>query len=83
MSALWFLKGRHLEFYIPIDLKNSPQYYLDMTFPPAKFDVVWSKETQVIVKKKEVWRPHKHKHPQNLVNCVLSMLDFTFIKTGM
>ena len=46
-----FQKGRHLEFYIVIDPKNNSHLYLDMTYPPAKFDVNWSKETQVIVEK--------------------------------
>ena len=32
--------------YIPIDPKSSPQLCLDMTYPPAQFDVDWSKETQ-------------------------------------
>ena len=38
-------------FYSPIDPKINPYMCLDMTYPPAKFDVDWSKETQVIVKK--------------------------------
>ena len=38
-------------FYSPIDPKNNPHLCLDMIHPPAKFDVDWSKETQVIVKK--------------------------------
>ena len=38
-------------FYSPIDPKNNPHLCLDMIHPPAKFDVDWWKETQVIVKK--------------------------------
>ena len=37
--------------YSPIDPKNNPQMCLDMIYQPAKFDVDWSKETQVILKK--------------------------------
>ena len=37
-------------FYSPIDPKNNPHLCLDMIHPPAKFDVDWSKETQVIIK---------------------------------
>ena len=37
--------------YGPIDPKNNPHLCLDMIYPPAKFDVDWSNETQVIVKK--------------------------------
>ena len=32
-------------FYSSIDPKINPQVCLDMTYPPAKFDVDWSKET--------------------------------------
>ena len=32
-------------------LQSNPHLCLDMTYPPAKFDVDGSKETQVIVKK--------------------------------
>ena len=39
-------------FYSPIDPNNNPHLWLDMIHPPAKFDVDWSKETQVIVNKK-------------------------------
>ena len=38
-------------FYSPIDPKNNPHLCLDMIHPPAKFDVDWWKETEVIVKK--------------------------------
>ena len=38
-------------FYSPIDPKNNPHLYLDMIYPSAKFDVDWSKEIQVIIKK--------------------------------
>ena len=38
-------------FYSPIDPKMYPHPYPDTIYPPAKFDVDWSKETQVIVKK--------------------------------
>ena len=38
-------------FYSPIDPKVNAHLCLDMAYPPAKFDVDWSKETQVIVKK--------------------------------
>ena len=38
-------------FYSSIDPKINPHLCLDMTYPPAKFDVDWSKETQVIEKK--------------------------------
>ena len=38
-------------FYSPTDPKINPQLCLDMTHPPAKFDVDRSKETKVIVKK--------------------------------
>ena len=65
-------------FYIPIDPKNNPHLCLDMIHPPAKFDVDWSKETQVIVKKLMFdARPPDHRHPhsnnqvspcENLVN---------------
>ena len=34
--------------------KNNPYLCLDMIYLPAKFDVDWSKETQVIVKKTNV-----------------------------
>ena len=44
-------------FYSPIDPQNNPHLYLDMIYPSAKFDVDWSKEIQVIVKKTNVWRP--------------------------
>ena len=37
-------------FYSPIDPKNNPHLCLDMIYPPAQFDVDWSKDTQVIVK---------------------------------
>ena len=37
--------------YIPIDSKINPHLRLDMAYPPAKFDVDESQETQVIVKK--------------------------------
>ena len=43
-----FLKGRHLKFYSPIDPKNNPHSYLDMTYPPAKFDVDWSKKIKLL-----------------------------------
>ena len=46
-----------LGFYIPIDPKINPHLHLDTTYPQAKFDVDWSKETQVIVKKTNVWHP--------------------------
>ena len=42
-------------FYSPIDHKINPHLRLYTTYPPAKFDVDWSKETQVIVKKNNVW----------------------------
>ena len=32
-------------FYSPIDPKINPHLCLDMIYPPAKFDVDWSKET--------------------------------------
>ena len=63
---IFFLNGHRLEFYSLIDLKINPRLCLDMTYPPAKFDVDWSKETLVIVKK--VWclpgHPPHHRHPQ-------------------
>ena len=46
-----YYKICRLNFYSQIDPKNNSYLYLDMTYPPAKFDVDWSKETQVIVKK--------------------------------
>ena len=56
-----------MEFYSPIEPKNNAHLYLDMTYPPDKFD--WSKETQVIVKKTKVWclpsHPLDHRHPQS------------------
>ena len=52
MYLLTFLTGQHLEFYGPIDPKINHHMCLDMTCPPAKFNVDWWKETQVIVKKK-------------------------------
>ena len=56
MSALWYILkllvfASWQRFYSPIDPKINPHLCLDMTHPPAKFDVDWSKETQVIVKK--------------------------------
>ena len=61
MSALWYiLKLLVLTswqgFYNPIDPKIDPHLCLDVTYTPAKFDVDWSKETQVI-KLTNVWRP--------------------------
>ena len=38
-------------FYSPIDPKINPHLYLYMTHSPAKSDVDWSKETQVVEKK--------------------------------
>ena len=38
-------------FYSPTDPKINPQLCLDMTYPPVKFHIASSKETQVIVKK--------------------------------
>ena len=38
-------------FYSKIDPSINPHMCLDMTYPPAKFDVDWSKETEVIIKK--------------------------------
>ena len=38
-------------FYSPIDHKINPHLCLDMIYPPTNFDVDWSKETEVIVKK--------------------------------
>ena len=35
--------------------KKNPHLRLDITYPPAKFDVDGSKETQVIIKKTNVW----------------------------
>ena len=35
----YFLNGHRLEFYDPIDPKVNPHLCLDMTYPPAKFDV--------------------------------------------
>ena len=35
----YVLKGHHLEFYSPIDLKINSHLCRDMTYPPAKFDV--------------------------------------------
>ena len=65
-------------FYSPIDPKNNPHLCLDMIYPPAKFDVDWSKETQVIVKKlmfdartPNHWHPHSNNQVspcENLVN---------------
>ena len=40
--------------YSPIDPQINPLLYLDMTYPPAKFDVDWSQETQVTVKKNKL-----------------------------
>ena len=59
-SALWcilklFVLASWQGFYSLIDPKINPHLCLDMTYPPAKFDVDWSKETQVIVKKTNVW----------------------------
>ena len=36
-------------YYSPINPKINPYLCLDMTYPPAKFDVDWSKETQTSV----------------------------------
>ena len=57
MSDLWYLLKLIVlasweGFYSPVDSKINPHLCLDMTYPPAKFDVDWSKETQAIVKKK-------------------------------
>ena len=41
-------------FYSPIDPQINPYMCLDMTYPPTKFDIDWSKETQVMVKKPNV-----------------------------
>ena len=35
----YFLKSHRLEFYGLIDQKINPHLRLDMTYPPAKFDV--------------------------------------------
>ena len=56
--------------YSPIDPQNDPHLCLDMIYPPAKFDVDLSKETQVIVKKTKTparlpARPPDHRHPQS------------------
>ena len=52
--------------YSPIDPRNNPHQCLDMIYPPAKFDVDWSQETQVIVKKIMFdARPPIHWHPQS------------------
>ena len=61
MSALWYILkllvlARWQGFYSPIDLQNNPHLCLDMIYQPAESDVDWSKETQVIVKKPNVWR---------------------------
>ena len=44
--------------YSSTDPQNNIQLCLDMIYPPAKFDVDWSKATQVIVKKTNVRRMH-------------------------
>ena len=56
-------------FYSPIDpQKQSPP---DMIYLSAKFDVDWSKETQVIVKKNNVWRPDAHPPARPLTSSIL------------
>ena len=58
MIYLWKILNIHwLEFYTPIDPKIDPHMCLDMTYPPTKFDVDWSKETQVIFKKTNIHPP--------------------------
>ena len=61
MSALWYILklfgfASWQGSYSPPDPKINPHLCLDMTYPPAQFDVDWSKETQVIVKKTTVSR---------------------------
>ena len=51
MSALWYILkllvlASWQGVYTPIDPNINPHLCLDMTYPPAKFDVDWSKETQ-------------------------------------
>ena len=59
-----FLDSWHL-FYSPIDPPPQKTHLcLDMIYQPTKFDVDWSKETQVIIKKNNVWRPPVW-HPQS------------------
>ena len=53
-GALWYsLKLLVLAswqgYYSPINPKINPYLCLDMTYPPAKFNVDWSKETQTSV----------------------------------
>ena len=55
MSALWYILkllvlASWQGFYSPTEPKIIPQLCLDMTYPPVKFDVDLSKETQVIIK---------------------------------
>ena len=46
----FYLEGRCLKFYSPITPQINPHLCRDMSYSPAKFDVDWSKETQVIIK---------------------------------
>ena len=55
--ALKNLNSRHLKFYSPIDPQINHHTCRDMTYPPAKFDVDWSKDTKVIVKNTNVCCP--------------------------
>ena len=60
------LNSCRLEFYSLIDPKINPHVSLDMTCPPAKFDVDWLKETQIIIKKLMFDAcPPNHRHPQS------------------
>ena len=54
-------------FYSPINPQINPRMCLDMTYPPAKLGVDWSKETQVLSLKKLMFddRPPARRHPQS------------------
>ena len=80
MSALQYMLKCFKEVTIwnfsPIDPKNNSHLYLDMTYPPTKFDVDWSLEIQVIVKKlKFDTRP-----PTNIPNLIAR---FHLVKTWL
>ena len=72
MSALWYILkllvlASWQGFYHPIDPKINPHLCLDMMYPAAKFDVDWSKETQVILKKNPMFDARPITYIPNLI----------------
>ena len=64
--------------------QNNPHLCLDMIHPPAKFDVDWSKETQVIVKKLMFdTRPPAHPDARLSTDILNLITRFNLVKTWL